>query len=111
MWIENKAYLIARLMPNHENILLDYITFSSDRLFGVRDIREKWHDLLCTVPTSAVQMYVHIPFCATICRYCMYNTLPIKSDSDMSRYVAAVMEYLSGFAEVFRGASLCGLYV
>ncbi|MGH7340181.1 MAG: radical SAM family heme chaperone HemW [Candidatus Rokuibacteriota bacterium] len=44
------------------------------------------------MPTNpAVGVYVHVPFCTRRCEYCSFNTAPVGSRDDVSRFVAALL--------------------
>ncbi len=36
-------------------------------------------------------VYLHIPFCQSLCRFCYYTVLPARSESEMDRYVEALL--------------------
>lgn len=46
-----------------------------------------------------VPIYIHIPFCESLCRFCIYNRMYVKKDSDIvARYVDALIREIKLYA-------------
>ncbi len=56
-------------------------------------------------------IYVHIPFCASRCRYCGYSSSVLKDVSQVDGYLKLIAKEMSLFSPVFRGAKISSLYV
>ena len=56
---------------------------------------EKWHEAVQDAYWSGsreVSLYIHLPFCETLCHYCACNTKITKNHGVESRYIDAVLQ-------------------
>jgi coproporphyrinogen III oxidase-like Fe-S oxidoreductase len=58
-----------------------------------------------------VVLYVHLPFCAKICSYCLLSAQRPESRDGMSRYVEAIVRELRRHGELFRGVPVSSFHV
>jgi len=92
MKVEDKLKFIAKILPEQDNIYLDYISFHPKQSISLAALKENWKTGIDT--DSQVQFYLHIPFCSRICTYCMYNTLEIHDTKEIDLYIDALISYL-----------------
>lgn len=58
-----------------------------------------------------VVLYVHLPFCAKICSYCLLSAQRPESRDGMSRYVEAIVRELRRHGERFGGVHISSFHV
>ncbi|MBX3128450.1 MAG: radical SAM protein [Polyangiaceae bacterium] len=63
------------------------------------------------LPETANNLYVHVPFCKSICDFCNYKRLHVSSRAGLDEYVAFMEREARLFAPALRGAEFGGLYV
>ena len=51
-------------------------------------------------------LYVHVPFCASKCRYCDFYSMPNRSAGSMEQYVAGVLQEASWWTRPLAGTPL-----
>lgn len=61
-----------------------------------------------------ISLYIHIPFCASKCAYCSFNSLPLSqledSESVITNYVEALKKEIDHYSETLTDKSLKTLY-
>ncbi len=61
-----------------------------------------------------LSLYIHIPFCASKCAYCSFNSLPISQLEDaealITQYVEALKKEIDSYATTLSDTSLTTLY-
>ncbi len=58
-----------------------------------------------------ISLYIHIPFCASKCAYCSFNSLPIdSSDGLIDQYIEAMKKEIDHYSETLTDKSLKTLY-
>ncbi|MEI6773380.1 MAG: hypothetical protein WCL18_00670 [bacterium] len=58
-----------------------------------------------------LSLYLHIPFCASKCAYCSFNSMPIdSSDTLIDRYVEALKKEIDYYSETLEDKELKTLY-
>ncbi len=111
MEINNKVFLLNKMIKNKSNILLDYISFNKKILYSEENIYDKWKEYFIRDIWDWIKFYLHIPFCSNICRYCMYNTIKLNKRWEIDIYIDNLILYLDKFKNLFKFISFNGLYV
>ncbi len=58
-----------------------------------------------------IALYVHIPFCSTRCRYCIYASVPYIGESAVDEYLGALSNAMSVFSPLFAGTKIGAVYI
>ena len=83
------ASLIARYDANVPR----YTSYPTAASFTTEVGGEDWGDWLEAVPAGeAVSLYVHIPFCRTLCWYCACNTRAVNRTETIRSYVDLLLD-------------------
>lgn len=109
MSVEQKQKFLDRILPEQDNIYLDYLEFHVKKNMDTQALKRKWMQWL--KQNKKLQFYLHIPFCSRICTYCMYNTLETHNQKEIDEYIDALIEYLWEFKSVFQEISFYGIYI
>lgn len=56
-------------------------------------------------------VYLHVPFCASLCKFCYYPVIPGQHDAEMERYVDYLLKEASLYAPVFAGQECESIYL
>ncbi len=56
-------------------------------------------------------IYLHIPFCASLCKFCYYPVIPGQHDAEMQRYVDYLLKEMRLLAPVFAGQECESIYL
>ena len=62
-------------------------------------------------PEAAWNMYVHVPFCKSICTFCNYKRLKVSSREALDDYVDFIESEAALFGSALEGVSFGALYV
>ncbi|MBK9001430.1 MAG: radical SAM protein [Myxococcales bacterium] len=77
--------------------------------------RENWQRFVTAAREGRVHdrvvLYVHLPFCAKICSYCLLSAQRPESKQSLARYVEAVVRELRRHGELFEGVPIAALHV
>ena len=65
-----------------------------------------WKYSLEKYKKHAPVVYVHVPFCETICRFCGFYKVPAGSAAAVSAYLGALRKEISLYSGLFKGAAL-----
>ncbi len=55
--------------------------------------------------------YLHIPFCATLCKFCYYPVIPGQRTGEKETYVRYLVREMAMYAEQFNGQECESLYI
>lgn len=59
-----------------------------------------------------LSLYIHIPFCASKCAYCSFNSMPIDfSDTLIDNYIEALKKEIDHYSETLTDKNLKTLYI
>jgi oxygen-independent coproporphyrinogen-3 oxidase len=101
--VEFDADLIARLSRNGPR----YTSYpTADRFtesFGYRDFLRAVADLRTRGAGKPLSLYVHIPFCATVCYYCACNKIVTKDRQKAATYLAYLKREIEMQGRLFAG--------
>jgi len=101
--VEFDADLIARLSRNGPR----YTSYpTADRFtesFGYREFLRAVADLRTRGAGKPLSLYVHIPFCATVCYYCACNKIITKDRAKAATYVAYLKREIEMQGRLFAG--------
>lgn len=56
-------------------------------------------------------LYLHVPYCATLCKFCYYPVIPGRSESEMADYVDHLIREMALYAPVFTGQRCESVYI
>jgi oxygen-independent coproporphyrinogen-3 oxidase len=56
-------------------------------------------------------VYLHVPFCQSLCKFCYYPVIPGQHDDEMTRYVDYLLKEAALYAPVFAGQLCESLYI
>jgi coproporphyrinogen III oxidase-like Fe-S oxidoreductase len=56
-------------------------------------------------------MYVDVPFCESICSYCIFRDSVLENKSQIDEYLKLLAKEMSQFSAIFRGQKICSLYI
>ena len=71
-------------------------------------------DALFTYPSvvpGTYSIYMHIPFCKTLCSFCYYRVLPARGGDEKSTYVDYLVREMAMYRESLRGLRCESVYV
>jgi len=92
--------------------LIHHVTEARARRRSPRDLVPLWRQAATTAdPTSAWNMYVHVPYCKSICTFCNYKRLKVSSREALDEYVAFIEQEASLFSSALSDVSFGALYV
>jgi oxygen-independent coproporphyrinogen-3 oxidase len=64
-----------------------------------------------SVVPGRYSVYLHIPFCASLCKFCYYPVIPGQHDTEMERYVDYLLIEASLYAPMFAGQECESIYL
>lgn len=64
-----------------------------------------------SVVPGRFSIYLHVPFCASLCKFCYYPVIPGQHDAEMQRYVDALLQEMQLLAPVFEGQRCESVYL
>jgi len=64
-----------------------------------------------SVVPGRYSVYLHIPFCASLCKFCYYPVIPGQHDAEMERYVDYLLKEASLYAPVFADQECESIYL
>jgi oxygen-independent coproporphyrinogen-3 oxidase len=83
-----RSLQMAALIARHDANLPRYTSYPTAARFTPEIGPADWADWLGQVPPDeAVSLYVHIPFCRTLCWYCACNTRAVNRTETIRSYV------------------------
>ncbi len=56
-------------------------------------------------------LYLHVPFCASLCKFCYYPVIPGQHDAEMDRYVNYLLKEMALYAPQFAGQECESVYI
>jgi oxygen-independent coproporphyrinogen-3 oxidase len=56
-------------------------------------------------------LYLHVPFCASLCKFCYYPVIPGQHDAEMDRYVGYLLKEMRLYAPAFAGQECESVYI
>jgi oxygen-independent coproporphyrinogen III oxidase len=64
-----------------------------------------------SVVPGVYSVYLHVPFCKTLCSFCYYRVLPGRNDDEKSAYVDYLLREMALYREVLRDLRCESVYV
>jgi coproporphyrinogen III oxidase-like Fe-S oxidoreductase len=115
-WIAAREALHTRygeLASLDDTLRLAYVN-GPPRTFTNAEARDLWKDALArpvtTTPTRN-QVYVHVPFCKSLCTFCNYERLKPSAPELLEAWLARVLGSLEVIAPVVRSLRFDSLYL
>ncbi len=111
MDIQKKIKILEKALPQKEWILLDYVSFTPKNTISASQLFLHWKKEMISPERRGVKFYVHLPFCATLCKYCMYNVIKYSDQQSVEEYIDSMISYLETYKDVFHDTYFEGIYV
>jgi oxygen-independent coproporphyrinogen-3 oxidase len=78
----------------------------------LKRIRTRWEEFLRSKSKEDyITMYVDVPFCESICSYCIFRDSVLENKSQIDEYLKLLAKEMSQFSAIFRGQKICSLYI
>lgn len=82
------------------------VPFWENDLFGVEEWKTRVARTFADSRENGISIYVHLPFCESLCTYCGCNTRITKNHKVEDPYIHAVLQEWTMYKEVLGGQSL-----
>lgn len=108
------AKVVAAMDYPEPSALVHDMGGSRSRRHRADMLAERWKSAVQTalsMPDSAFNLYVHVPYCKSICDFCNYRRLRVSSREGLDEFVTFIVNEAKLFAPSFTGAKFGGLYV
>ncbi|MBN2112453.1 radical SAM protein [Candidatus Woesearchaeota archaeon] len=83
--------------------------------FSLHEIKGLWSERAAEIKSGksrdSLQFYLHIPFCRSKCKYCMYISKKVSSENEINEYVSGLVGQMKCFSSVFKGIKFKSLYI
>jgi len=77
---------------------------------NLSELKAFWKDHIIKIKDN-ISFYLHIPFCRSKCKYCMYNSRPAKDQKEIEEYISKLIGQLKFFRDVFEDITFKSLYI
>lgn len=64
-----------------------------------------------SVEPGTYSLYVHVPFCKTLCSFCYFHVLPGRGDDEKSAYVGYLLREMALYREALQGQRCESIYI
>ncbi|MDA8362943.1 MAG: coproporphyrinogen-III oxidase family protein [Gammaproteobacteria bacterium] len=64
-----------------------------------------------TVVCGRYSIYAHVPFCASLCRFCYYPVIPGSHEDEMQRYVDYLLREMAAYAPALEHSRCESVYI
>lgn len=92
--------------------LIHHVTEARAERLSPQDLVPRWQAAAASAgPEAAWNMYVHVPYCKSICTFCNYKRLKVSSREALDEYVAFIEHESALFAPALEGIAFGALYV
>jgi oxygen-independent coproporphyrinogen-3 oxidase len=109
------ASLANQFAPGYDPLhLLWKVQDAAVKHASADEIRQLWASHFARSDAHSrlpVHLYVHIPFCQQICKYCCYYKVQLAGESQVDRYLDWLTDALTFFAPTFAGQTLQTSYI
>ncbi len=106
------AKVVAAMDYPEPSALVHDIGGSRSRRYRADELVERWTKALAGADDSAaVNLYVHVPYCKSICDFCNYKRLRVSSREGLDEFVTFIVTEARLFAPAFERVKIGGLYV
>jgi coproporphyrinogen III oxidase-like Fe-S oxidoreductase len=102
--------VVAALGHAEPSSLLRELEHKRTRRFGAAELVERWRGAEGR-GQGARNLYLHVPFCKSICSFCNYKRLRVSSGEALDEFVAFIEAEARLFAPAFAGLPFETLYV
>jgi coproporphyrinogen III oxidase-like Fe-S oxidoreductase len=112
--IEREIYarVVAAMDYPEPSALVQRIGGAGSRRLSTRDLVERWNRALDGVgDDDRVNLYVHVPYCKSICDFCNYKRLRVSSRDNLDEFSSFIVSEARLFAPAFERVRFSGLYV
>ena len=105
---DNARMAEALSFPDPSLFVHDYGGARRERL-SPRQLAEVWAD--ARAPEAAWNLYLHVPYCKSICSFCNYTRLRVSSQRSLDDYVSFIASEAQLFAPALEGVEFGSVYV
>jgi hypothetical protein len=106
------AQVVAAMDYPEPSTLLHRLAERRSRNFARDELLSTWRQAAAEASDEAAwNLYVHVPYCKSICSFCNYKRLRVSSREALDRYVDFLAEEARVFGEALEGARFGALYV
>lgn len=107
--LKEKLFILNKLGLNKRWILLDSFKLNKTNIINNKILKEYWsNSLKAKIDTK---FYLHIPFCISLCNYCMYSRKKIDNKSEIDDYIDNIIIFLSDYKDLFKNKIFKWLYI
>lgn len=109
---ERYAQIVASMSHADPSALIHEFRGRTER-FSPAELMQKWEGALASGVSrdAAFNLYIHVPYCKSICTFCNYKRLRVSSKDALNDYVDFMVSEMHGFAPSFRGVKFGAVYV
>lgn len=109
--IRKKIEFYRNVTVQHNLIGTDTLYPEKCAFFNPEKIKKHWRLFLENKKKPYLSMYVNIPYCASRCNFCMYNSKTLAGETELEEYIDYLSEAISFFAPVFEGRTFSTLHI
>lgn len=92
--------------------LIHHVTETRAERLSPADLVPRWRSAAAAASAEAAwNMYVHVPYCKSICTFCNYKRLKVSSREALDAYVAFIEHEAALFGSALEGVAFGALYV
>src|SRR5262245_36149890 len=106
------ARVVAAMGHPEPSTLLHELDAPRSRRYSPRDLGALWERALARAPQhAAYNLYLHVPYCKSICTFCNYKRLRVSTREALDEFVSFIVEEARLLAPSLSGARFAALYV
>src|SRR4051794_37042203 len=95
---------ISELIAKYDRAVPRYTSYPTAPHFSPAIDGKVYADWLRTLPEDvALSLYLHVPFCASLCRFCACNTTVLTGREALEAYGASLMDEIDLVADLLGG--------
>jgi coproporphyrinogen III oxidase-like Fe-S oxidoreductase len=107
------AQVVKAMQYPEASMLVHQLGSARSRRYAPQELTQHWARAVAKADrASAVwNMYVHVPYCKSLCTFCNYKRLRVSSKEALNEYVAFIDNETRLFAPAFEGVQFGAIYV
>ncbi len=87
------------------------LDISHEKLSLASDIVTRQEKTIATIGDKSADIYIHIPFCPSICHYCSFASTPANNVQLQSEYIECLKNEIMGLADIVKNYDIRTIYV